>query len=220
MLLKIASKFGEQQVTGDSYQTLKNRWGDKELLRSAAQKRDHLAYERIRFGEMDDEKHYIISLLPQAHNSYYMGHSEACIAMCGSLLEAFLAKVITGKITDKPIPLKKGNYQIDLKSAEEVQELSLHDLIKIIQRRLQREDTTLLHNIKDLRNRTLHGHIPIFEYRPTENTYVCTLDYGNGTGREIDIRAEEVIDIDDPPQQITAWYCLKYSRHILHCLLS
>ncbi len=203
-----------------SYNTLKQRWGDPELLRRAAQKRDHLNYRRLSFGEIDAEKRYVISLLPQAHNAYYLGYFEACIAMCGNLLEAFLAKFIADQVQYKPLYCKLDkDRELRLETAEQVQNLSLNELLKVAKRKLSQSDYALLHNVKELRNRSLHGRIPRFEYSPEESSYVCTLHYGSSSSREISIPEADVSEIDDPPEQITAWYCLKYSRYILHCLL-
>ncbi|MEM9423788.1 MAG: hypothetical protein AAF975_03235 [Spirochaetota bacterium] len=205
----------------DSYQTLKRRWGDAEFLRRAAILREHLAYERIRFGKIDEEKRYVISLLPQAHESYYMGHWEASIAMCGSLLEAFLTKLIADRMCDKSLrqATLEDMQRRGLQRIESIQNLALNDLIKLVsrERSLNQHELSLLHNVKELRNRTLHGRIPLFEYQAP--VYVCSLSYGPNSSREIEIPESEVVDIDEPPEQITAWYCLKYSRYILHRFL-
>jgi hypothetical protein len=201
-----------------SFSILQQRWSDPKLLEEASKRRDHLNYEKISFGAIDDEKLYIISLLPQAHCSYYMGHYQGCVVMCGTILEAMMQKVVHEAIKKEPILLnlnRDAEQPQVIMSKNDVDELSLNLILKIFKDKhwLNLGSYNSLFDLREIRNITIHDKLPLFSRDEKKKVYF--LDLERGFYRKIEIPAESVVDISEPSEQITAWYTLKTARELL-----
>jgi hypothetical protein len=206
-----------------SYQTLKSRYNNEELLRQAALRRSHLNYQPIRFGRLNGQKNYLRTLLPQAHAAYYLGSFHACISLCGSMLEALLQMCLREELKQAGMInfsfYFQGSRVESVTSLEELEKMSFNDMInfckqkKILSEQLFRD----LCLIKDIRNKTLHERIPRF--REAEGGFVLTLRKGNFVSR-ISLETEEVAELSGNGYQITAYYCLSRMRRIFAYLLA
>lgn len=201
-----------------SYEILQKRYSNEKFLQKAAARRDALEYEKISFGKLSPRKNYIRLLLPQAHSCFYFGNFQACISMCGMMLETILQlKVkthfnVTGCIEYRPGPRKDPVY---IKDVQELERLSLNDLIGVCYnyRYLKDELFTHLRNIQRIRNITIHDKMPLF--RRVEDEYV--LELGK---REARYLRKEVSSLIHDTISLPAFYCLTKTREIFHALVT
>lgn len=197
-----------------SYEELKKRYSKEDFLKKAADRRDALNYNKISFGKLSGKKNYIRLLLPQAHECFYLGDYQACIAVCGMMLESLL-HMKTKNILDVLKELTFARYKdaplITIQSEEELERTDFRDLINICfkYKCLKRERLMDLKNIQQIRNRTIHDKMPFFKIDNDE----YYLDLGN---REIRLNIEEVKLLRSDTASLSSYYVLTRTRMIFH----
>lgn len=197
-----------------SYEELKKRYSKEDFLKKAADRRDALNYNKISFGKLSGKKNYIRLLLPQAHECFYLGDYQACIAVCGMMLESLL-HMKTKNILDVLKELTFARYKdaplITIQSEEELERTDFRDLINICfkYKCLKRERLMDLKNIQQIRNRTIHDKMPFFKIDNDE----YYLDLGN---QEIRLNIEEVKLLRSDTASLSSYYVLTRTRMIFH----
>lgn len=201
-----------------SYNTLKSRYSNQKLLRSASLRRAHLNYNKISFGKkLDSQKKYLRLLLSQAHTAYYIGSFHACIAVCGSLLEALLQMKIRKELLDQGkidfYYYFQGKKKNCIDSLLDLSRITFNDMVNLSKQNkyFSKESFTDLCNIKEIRNQALHSRLAPFIRK--NNNYQLIVDR-NHKKINVTLEISEIEDIKDDGFQITAYYCLSRMRNI------
>lgn len=200
-----------------SYDKLKDRWSKDDLLQKAAAHRDALEYKKISFGKLTGQKNYIRLLLPQAHESFYLGNYQSCIAVCGMMLESVLHLKTKSlfNIFNKIEFTKFNERTVTTISIEnDLVRLELSNLIDVCKkyRFLSEEKIEDLLNIQKIRNLTIHDKMPFFKRK--EDEYILEL------GRnEIRLKRSDVAPLIQNTASLAAYFCLTRTRMIFHSIV-
>ncbi len=212
----------EEQIV-KSHKTLKSRYSNEKLLQSAALRRAHLNYNKISFGKnLNAKKKYLRLLLSQAHTAYYLGSFHACVAICGSLLEALLQTKIRKELREKGkidfYYYFQGKKKNCIDTLEDLDRITFNDMINLSKHNkyFSIESFTDLCNIKEIRNQALHSRLSPFVQ--TKDNYLLNIERIN---KKITVTLEksEVDELKDDGFQITSYYCISRMRNIFKELI-
>ncbi len=213
----------EKDQLEKSYSTLKSRYSNEKLLKSAALRRAHLNYNKISFGQkLNAKKKYLRLLLSQAHTAYYLGSFHACVAISGSLLEALLQMKIRKELIDNGeidfYYYFQGKKKNSIDALEDLDKITFNDMVNLSKQKkyFSKESFADLCNIKEIRNQALHSRLAPFIQ--TKDNYLLNIER-NKKKITVTLDKSEVNELRDDGFQITAYYCISRMRNIFKELL-
>ncbi len=205
---------------------LSKRYCNEKLINKAATRRMHLDYNRISVGGKKGKRGKILNLLSQAHSTYYLGFFEATCALCGNLLEQVLTfALITALENGKKIiheVIAKNGMKItnEFKKPEDFNNKNLFDLISLCENNGILKDKSLInlcHEIRYIRNETIHNALPIFRIEDNKKQYLLKIKKTNAEGFiKIKLKVTNIDELKKDIKQATPYYCLISTRKIMH----
>jgi hypothetical protein len=203
-----------------SYETLKKRYTDEKFLLNAAKRREALEYQKISFGKLSGKKRYILLLLKDTHNSFYIGNYPATVALCGMMLESMLLlKIKIHFAVTKTIEYKRSPKSpvTTIKNEADLVSLTFVDLIGVCHfyTYLPNDLFQDLRNIHKIRNMTIHEKMPFF--KRVEDEYQLELQ---GAKFPVVIKRDDVKPLWSETASLAAYYCLTKTRLIFHKLIA
>ncbi len=201
----------------NSYNDLKKRYSNDKLIEQVAFRREHLNSDKISIGKRGNITH----ILKQTHQTYYLGDFNATCMLAGTLLEGVLSlKLEQHLLSGNKVYVrskKHGKYLAD--KPEDIEDLNFSSLITLCGQCGFLDKTTkdYSHDIRKIRNETTHNKMPYFNKDNNSGNMIMKIKQA---GVIIEFPAKEVEELLDKQgnKPITAYYCLKRTREILHQL--